>query len=772
MTEAKNTGSKITTLLSIFFLSVSLFVYQVVLTRLYSAVLSYHYVFLTTSFAIFGLGVGSIFAYKLRKKNKKVSSKEKSVKVLGTQDNIMEQVNIGSIILAVSYIAVFTLNYLLPYVSGLLIYIILGTIPFLIGGYLFSILFTEFSKVSGRLYFADLIGSGAGSLAVIFLLDNAGMLRTIIIICAIAVVPALILPAKTKTVKAAGYILPVIFIAGLFLPGQYIRTIEKNFNGILSNPNKTFGSIQQSGLSPEIAFSKWNAFSRTDLIKLSNESDEMILTIDGSANAPMFKFDGNVGSLEKFKVDTGFLPFTIGNNNKTLLIGPGGGRDVLYALAGGSKDITAVEINKSSIEAVKAFGEYNGNIYDRPEVKVYGEDGRSFVRKSGDKYDAIFLSLVMTNTSQGIGYALSENYIYTVEAVKDYFDHLNDNGKIAFLAHDQDDLSKIVSTAVQVLGNKGIPIKDAPNYIALFTKYSNPEGHGGAHMLNPVVIIKNKPFSIEESKQLVDTAQKNGSVPMYVPQVLEQGPLQQIKQAKISMNDYLKGFSSNVTPATDNNPYFYNFDKGIPSTLILILVVAIIGSIIMFAPFATKDGNFKPTMYFSLLGIGFMMIEVPLIQKFTLYLGHPTLAFTFALASLLIGSGLGGYFSNNKIFNRTVNAFYLPPVMIVIINVILLLSLGFIFQSTSTLNLTGRIIITSVIVLIQGFFMGMPFPRGLKLIGDSGRGEIVPVMWGVNGVMSVVGSVLSVILSMSIGFTGAMIVGAVVYLIASSYKTL
>lgn len=772
MTEAKNTGSKITTLLSIFFLSVSLFVYQVVLTRLYSAVLSYHYVFLTTSFAILGLGVGSIFAYKLRKKNKKVSSKEKSAKGLGTQDNIMEQVNTGSIILAVSYIAVFTLNYLLPYVSGLLIYIILGTIPFLIGGYLFSILFTEFSKVSGRLYFADLIGSGAGSLAVIFLLDNAGMLRTIIIICAIAVVPALILPAKTKTVKAAGYILPVIFIAGLFLPGQYIRTIEKNFNGILNNPNKTFGSIQQSGLSPEIAFSKWNAFSRTDLIKISNEANEMILTIDGSANAPMFKFDGNVGSLEKFKVDTGFLPFTIGNNNKTLLIGPGGGRDVLYALAGGSKDITAVEINKSSIEAVKAFGEYNGNIYDRPEVKVYGEDGRSFVRKSGDKYDSIFLSLVMTNTSQGIGYALSENYIYTVEAVKDYFDHLNDNGKIAFLAHDEEDLSKIVATAVQVLGNKGIPIKDAPNYIALFTKYANAEEHGAAHMLNPVVIIKNKPFSEEESKQLVDTAQKNGSVPMYVPQVLEQGPLQQIKQAKISMNDYLKGFSSNVTPAADNSPYFYNFDKGIPSTLILILVVAIIGSIILFAPFATRDGNFKPTMYFSLLGIGFMMIEVPLIQKFTLYLGHPTLAFTFALASLLIGSGLGGYFSNNKIFNRTVNAFYLPPVMIVIINVILLLSLGFIFQNTSTLNLTGRIIITSVIVLIQGFFMGMPFPRGLKLIGDSGRGEIVPVMWGVNGVMSVVGSVLSVILSMSIGFTGAMVVGAVVYLIASSYKTL
>jgi hypothetical protein len=177
-------------------------------------------------------------------------------------------------------------------------------------------------------------------------------------------------------------------------------------------------------------------------------------------------------------------------------------------------------------------------------------------------------------------------------------------------------------------------------------------------------------------------------------------------------------------------------------------------------------------MYFSLLGIGFMMIEVPLIQKFILYLGHPSLAFTYVLAALLIGCGLGGYLSNNRLFNKTIKAFYLPPVMVAIVDIILLLSLGFIFQSTSTFGLTGRIIVASLIVLLQGFFMGMPFPKGLKLIGESGRGEIVPVMWGVNGVTSVIGSVLSIILSMSVGFTGALIAGAVVYLVVSLYKTL
>jgi len=766
--KTKNLIKEITILLSIFFISVSLFIYQVVLTRLYSVFFSYHYVFLITSLAILGLGIGSILAYKLRKKGEMISLETEEALQSENQENISEQVIKGSMILAISYITVFTLNYILPNVSSLFIYIILGTIPFLIGGYLFSILFTEFSGISKKLYFADLIGSSAGSIAVILLLNNAGMLKTVILICIIAFVPVFILPATNIKIRVLGYVLSLLLIVAFFTPEQYVRSMEKNFKGILNNPGKTIGRIKNSGMSPKIVFSKWNAFSRTDLIEIQEKPDEMILTIDGAANAPMYKFDGDIEGLEKFKTDTGFLPFLVGSNSKTLLIGPGGGRDVLYALAGGSKDITAVEINTSSIDAVKVFGEYNGNIYNRPEVKVFGEDGRSFVRKSSDKYDVIFLSLVMTNASQGMGYALTENYIYTVEAMRDYLKHLNNNGKIAFLAHDEEDLSKIVATAIQALEYEGVAVKDAPTYISIFTKYM-PQEHGAVQLHNPVVIIKNQPFSEGESKNLVEAAEENGNVTLYTPSVYEQGVLSHIKEAHISLADYLDGFETNVTPATDNRPYFYNFGKGVPITLVFILLAVIIGSIILFAPFTTKEGNFKPTIYFSLLGIGFMMIEVPLIQKFILYLGHPSLAFTYVLAALLVGCGIGGYLSDNKLFNRSVKTLYLPPALVAIVNIILLLSLKLIFQSTSTFDLTGRIVVASLIVLLQGFFMGMPFPRGLRLLGESGRVESVPVMWGINGVTSVIGSVLSIILSMLFGFTGALIAGAAVYLIVSLF---
>ncbi len=759
MDQINYSKNKNAILLSIFVISISLFLYQVVLTRLYSVVFWYHYVFLITSFAIFGLGIGSIFAYKYKFKMTK-----------GTNNciDVIKQLSNGAMILGMAYVAVLTLIYWLPYVNNLIIYIFLGTIPFIIGGYIFSIVFMEYSEISGKLYFADLVGSGIASAAVIILLNQAGLYRTMVLICVISLIPVLILPAASRKIKISRVLLPIILIAGLMLPQKYVYSIEQNFNGILNNAQKTYGSLEKSETYPEIVFSEWNAFSRTDVIKIPQRPDEMTVTIDGAANAPMYEFDGNIESLEKFKNDIGYLPFSMEDSNKTLVIGPGGGRDILYALAGGSKDITAVEINTSSIDAVKAFGAYNGNIYNRPEVEVYGEDGRSFVRRSKDKYDIIFLSLVMTNASQGMGYALSENYIYTVEAINDYLDHLSDNGEIAFLVHDENDLNKIVATAIEALTSRGTPEEEAPNHIAVFATFMSHES--GVMMHNPLVMIKNKPFSQSESMALLNAAENGGSTPLYMPGILEEGPLHHIREAHVSLADYLNEFDSNVTPATDDSPYFYDFVKGVPTTLLIILFLVITSSIVLFQSFALKDRNLKPMLYFGLLGIGFMMIEIPLIQKFILYLGHPVLAFTYVLASLLIGSGIGGFLSSKKWFDRKIKAFYLPAVLAAVINILLLLSLDFIFQNTSYLDLVGRIIISCVLVMIQGFFMGMPFPRGLKLIGDKGRNSIIPVLWGVNGAMSVVGSVLSIIISMTMGFTGALIVGSIIYLIVSLYK--
>jgi len=159
-----------------------------------------------------------------------------------------------------------------------------------------------------------------------------------------------------------------------------------------------------------------------------------------------------------------------------------------------------------------------------------------------------------------------------------------------------------------------------------------------------------------------------------------------------------------------------------------------------------------------------MLIEIPLIQKFILYLGHPILAFNYILAGLLIGSGIGAYFSNARVFNNLSKKIYLPAFLVMVINIVLLSLLNLIFKISSDFSLTNKILISAILVIVQGFFMGMPFPRGIKMLSEhKKKSNVIAVMWGLNGVMSVVGSVLSIMLSMELGFTFAMFAGGILY---------
>ena len=764
MESYKKPNTTITILLSIFMISLALFTYQVALTRLYSAILSYHYVFLTTSVAILGLGIGSVWAYRERARVKGIFSADTVL-----QDKIMLLAHKCSFILSCGLIAVFALIFVQPFADSPMICIVLGIVPFVIAGYLYALLFKAWPQISGKLYFADLIGAGAGSIIIVALLNNMGMLKTVLLICLLPLAVTLILPTANKRLRAVKYAIAILLAVCLLMPMRYVNSIEANFYGAFGNAGKQYGDMKRAGLAPEIVFSRWNSFSRTDLIKVDTIPGEMYLIIDGGATAPMFEFDGNIHNLEKFKNDNGFIPFAVGDNEKTLLIGVGGGLDVLYALAAGSKDITAVEINTASIEAVKLFGDYNGNIFAKPEVRVYGEDGRGFVRNSDERYDLIFLSIVVTNTTQGVGFALSENYIYTVEAMEEYLALLNDIGRVAFVAHNQNTINKLIATAIQAMVNKGIPLKETPDYLALFFRLT---GSGNdARVFDPVIMIKGSPFSKEESRLLENELSARNAWPAYLPNAYEQGNIAKIKSGEFtSIEEFIESYSMNVKPAIDDNPYFFNFDKKVNSGLVQILIISLIGSLLLFAPYAVKKKSLRPSLYFGLLGMGFMMIEIPLIQRFILYLGHPTLAFSYILAAMLIGCGLGGLFSSYRLFRKIIARLYFPPILAALVNIVLLLSLSYIFRQTLGLGLAAKVVVAALIAICAGFFMGMPFPRGLALLGESGRRDLIPLMWGINGTMSVVGSAVSIILSMAFGFNAALAAGALIYLVIGLFR--
>ena len=754
----KKSDIHIIILISMLIISVSLFTYQVTLTRLYSAILFYHYVFLVTSFAILGVGIGSVLAYK-DKRQKNILDSEK----------VMTKLKIGSLILSCGFILVFVLIYVQPFIDSLIVYIVLGIVPFVISGYLYAIMFRAWATVSGKLYFADLIGAGLGSIIIVLLLDNIGMLRTVVLICILPLIVMIIVPSLNKKLNIAGCLLATALALCLFLPTTAIHRIETNFYALLNNSGKTYGDMQRAGLAPEIVFSRWDSFARTDLIRLGAIHEVKILTIDGAANAPMYVFDGNIESLYVFKENTGYIPFIIGENESSLIIGAGGGRGILYALAAGSTNIAAVEINPASVEAARAFGDFNGHIFDRPEVRTYIQDGRNFVRTTDEGFDIIFLSLVVTNTAHGVGFALSENYIHTVEAMEDYLDALNYNGRIAFVAHDQSTLVRLTSTAIQALLNRGVPLENTPSHLALFY-YVADAGGGAAQMIAPVIIVKNEPFNVDTSTILLEEIFNIGASPAYVPHVHEVGIVAQVQRGQLSFEQFVDSFGMRADPVTDNSPYFFNFNRGVPSVLLQILAFSLIGSVSLIIAFAKKKGSLKPSIYFGLLGMGFMMVQIPFIQMFILYLGHPTLAFSYVLAAMLIGCGIGGFLSQHKLFKKTVGRIYIAPILAAMVIFVLLLSLSFIFQMTSGLDSALKVIIAAVIVVIPGIFMGMPFPRGMTLLGASERSDIIPVMWGINGTLSVVGSVLSIILSMSFGFDIALLAGVMIYVGIGFFK--
>ncbi len=732
----------------ILMISISMFLYQIILTRIASVLFSYHYVFLITSVAILGLSIGSAYSYYINK------------------EGVLSKINDLIWILSSMYSAVFLFIFFGPISNSPLFYILIVIIPFFIIGYIFGLIYLKYPFESHKLYLADLVGAGIGAGIVFLLIDTVGILRTIIIICLLPVsffVSGCLKLCTSYVVRSYSIILTVGLLVLLFLPNSILSGIELNYQGAYKSDISTFSKVKEGGLTPQIVYSKWNSFSRTDVISVDEVDERMFITIDGGAIAPMYKYDGNTENLSIFKRDTAYLPFSFGAKENVLLIGAGGGRDVLYALASESDNIIALDVNKSTIEAVQAYSSYNGGIYAMDKVKVVADDGRGYLENSTENYDVIFLSLVMTNSSQGVSYAMAEDYIYTVEAFESYLGHLTENGKVGFLVHDLSDLTKVIGMSMKALQNEGVSLEDTPDYITVVVKKEDM-GNDQIHYTEPVIIVKKTPFSDSELSTLYKEVQLNDLDIFQMPRVFEQSPIESIRNKTVDINGYYAMYSKEMTLATDNKPYFYNYTSKIPKILIVLISIVVFVYFALFGRFFKSRENRRPLYYFSILGFAFMLIEITTIQKFSLFLGHPSLSIVVILSSLLVGCGIG-----SQIINKSINAnsksikTNLAVIGIVLINILMLLVYELVLKNNLSMMTGMKIGITIFIVFFQGFLMGIPFSRGLLLLSYEGRQGIIPMMLGVNGIMSVLGSVIAIILSMNIGFNYTLIFGLLLY---------
>ncbi|MFA4015908.1 MAG: hypothetical protein RUDDFDWM_001007 [Candidatus Fervidibacterota bacterium] len=765
----------------VWLLSATALSFEVVLTRLLSVVLHYHFCFLAISVALCGLCLGSYMAHAL-------------------QNNANERFKVDLSWVSASYpicilivpVALFKL--LLPIGAsmtgnGAIIFIIASVgfitmLPFVSVGFMLSILFRCYGRVSGTLYGADLFGASCGCIIAIWLLNALGGINSTMTIALIASLPSFFLRGVFTSASGIGrWLSPavLVFISLFALSNMLLKPplIDipklKQTHGILIKP--LWAELAEEGQHQKIVWTKWDAFGRTDLVKSVLDNSIAYIYTDGHNPSIMLRFDGNLNKMREWKRFIGFLPYRLRKPERVLCLGSGGGLDVLLALLGGAKHIDAVDVNPALPELMKQFKDFNGGIYDMDCVRFFVCDGRSFVKRSKRRYDILFSALTQTAAVGGIGVSLVESFIHTVEACRDYIEALSEDGMLVMLFQEPKLVLRWWLTSIAVLHQvTGKHEKECALHTAVMSIKRQ------AMLATPyryIVLVSKSPFSEKERLTMLKVANDLALEALFIPMLAETDPFDLVRTGDMSLREVINRFSSlaNIAPATDDSPFFLDLHVGIPFTLYILLAFAVL-LFFVFIPsaFLIERKRFgKPnmlyayfsiaTLYFGFLGMGYMLIEVALLQRLSMPLTTPTHALSILLASLLIGSALGSVLSQR--FKENERLMVLVSLSSGLVAVVGVCWFFFVAKCVEWLFSFGdliRVLILSLLLIATGVPMGMPFPTGLRFLSASCP-TLIPYSWGVNGVTSVLGSIVAVMLGKVYGFSYAALVGSSLYML-------
>jgi hypothetical protein len=779
--------------------------FEINLTRLYSVSHFYHFAFMVVSIALLGFGASGTFLAVFRNGDDKPLGRKLAWMAIGT---------------GVSMLGSYLLINLLPFDSFsmavdrkqililMLHYAALAS-PFFFNGMIVSLLLSRQTGSGGRVYALSLLGSALGCLAAVLAPNFIGGEGTTALGSALAGVAALTFligsqsgPKRKSIQNIAG--ITVIFSTLVFSMldiGLRIRT-----NGGLEimelnlSPYKGISYALQNP-ETEIISSKWNAISRVDVVDspslhsipgLSYRYLEPLPPIRG-----LYINGDNLSALIPAESDidfAGYLPaaiaFYLRPQATALILGSRGGMDVLAALALDTRQITAVEENMLLIDAAV-------DIYNLPDVELAVLSERSYLRSTNKRFDVIQLSLTSNYHPVSSGaYSLGEDYRYTLESFSNMLDCLDQNGLLVVTRWLQEQPSEWLRTftlAVSTLEARGANPQE--QIVAL-------RGYNTGTLL-----VKNGTFTSNELTLIRTFVDEKAFDMVFAPDIR----LEEINRRNILPEEvYYQAFTDviekkqrdvfyeqymyDVRPPVDDHPFFGHYFKwsqigGIWRSLgttwqpfggagfLVILAIfglaVILAGVLIILPAIVKNetkkpsvkGNIRILIYFGMIGLAFLLVEMPMIQQFILYLDHPTYAMAVVLFSLLLFSGFGSRWGSKIL---SISAALL--ILLVFLTGWLFL-LPALLRATLGLPLAERIGVSIISVAPIGFLMGIPFPAGLEWMRESipfdekNRAEgMVAWIWAVNGSTSVIASILSSLLSLSFGFNRTLAVGMICYL--------
>jgi spermidine synthase len=757
---------------SVFLISFSILVFEIALTRIFSIMLSYHFVFAIVSAAMLGLGAGGFLFKWLRG-----SARDGAIWT-------------GAFVYSLSLAASVVLILTLPIVGSaglagvrLWVYIVLAIVPFAAGGFAVAGLFRRFPEGSSLLYGADLIGAAAGALAVVPAMDAWGGVNVVFLAAGVAAGGALLLglPRLRRVLPAVA---ALIVFAGLFVAFDHSGAGPNV--PIANDPSKEMqGMLADPSLGARVVESRWSSFGRTDLVASDRLPNEMEIFVDGAAGSPMYNLDAlrkDPQQRMELEMHSGeSFPFPLlkaGQKRSALILGPGGGRDVAVALLGGVKQITAVEVNPDVVKIVRQYSDFNGGIYSgRPGVTVVIGDGRNFVRTTDKRFDLIMAAIPVTKSSRSVdGYALTENGLFTVEAMGEYLDRLTNDGRLVFVAHNDVEIYKLIAIVLAAYRAQGVSEAEAMTH--LYTV--------GAEMM-PALVVQKQPVTAGEANVIHRRLHQLGfdKSATFVPQIPQQtaGSLRMFDQAlvdisagSLSIATVAKETTFDLRPATDDRPFFYKYERGLPSPFGVFAVVLALAAVVLgvLVALPRKAGSVSRTfvgqlrqnpklkgylVLFFALGIGYMLIEIAFFQKLSPFISQPQTALTVLLFSLLLGGGLGSVLTALLTRSKRPAAAVLLSICVAGLVAILV----FVFPRAFEIGIDPRLA-AMLVVLPLGILMGCPFPLALHGLSKDGLQSHTALLWGVNGAASVLGSALAMIIGLSWGFSGALFLGAAIYL--------
>jgi hypothetical protein len=812
--------------LTLVLISAATLSFQVALTRFFSLAQGHHFAFMAISLALLGIGASGTY---LSLKQTATTTWRRTF-IAGA---MLFTVSVPAAYLAINYLPfdAYRIAWERAQLLWLVLYYLALAVPFFFSGLVVGTVLAARPEQAGSIYAANLLGAGSGPPLALLALATVGGPGTVFfctLLGWLAVVsyqwPVINNRLSANSSHLTSQILRITFYLIISLALLYLTFRPLSLFDVQLTPYK---SLSQARLYPgsQVVFSRWNAFSRVDVLRSEGirSAPGLSFTYAGTVPAQLgLLIDGDNLSPITSPTDPTFtqaLPLSLGFELRpkadVLVIEPDGGLAVLAALQGGARSVTVVQSNHTAVEVVtQRFADFNGNLYADPRVAMVIDEPRSFLRRTEQQFDLIVLPLTDSFRPVTAGaYTLSEDYRYTVEAMADALAHLAPDGLLVverWLQLPPSESLRLWGTMIEGIHllNDRRPSGQTEDGLLTTEPRIEPGLDPAAHLLalrslqTSLVIAARSPFAAQDLAQVRNFVAEQQFDLIWLPDIQpgEANRYSIVPEAiyyqtfagllnSPSPTSYLADYPQAIAPPTDDHPFFFHFFKwqqtpeilqslgktwqpfggsGYLVLVILLGLVVVLSTALILLPLlgmkrknaemsgaGKKNSSFiihhssfqlRYLLYFTFLGLGFLFIEIPLLQRFILYLGQPAISFAVVVSTLLVAGGIGsGYLSGRLTLRIT-----LP--LITLLAVLYPLLLPPLFDATLSLALTGRVIVTVVTLFPLGMLLGIPFPRGLSLVGQTSAG-LTPWVWAVNGCASVVSAVLAAMIALTWGFS-------------------